>query len=191
MQFKTVAMALGALAMGVRAQDAVAPEVQQSVLMAIAQAIPSESVSYALASPSAFATEMASCISAGNPPDWYQALPTDVKSLLPQIYPHEVEATPTPTPTPTPSSTAYVVTSSSVVKSPSSSSVKPYPTAHMNSTMANPTMSATGSVSVTLSPSASGTSTTPESPAFTGAADKLSIGAGLGAAVGLISMLVL
>jgi len=59
-------MALGALAMGARAQDAVAPDVQQSVLMVLAQAIPSDSVAYALASSSAFAAEMASSLSAGN-----------------------------------------------------------------------------------------------------------------------------
>lgn len=84
--------------------------------MVLAQAIPSDSVAYALASSSAFAAEMASSLSAGNTPTWYQALPTDVQSLLPQIYPAAVQVTPTPTPTPTPSSSAYVVKSSSVVE---------------------------------------------------------------------------
>ncbi|CAN9151377.1 unnamed protein product [Alternaria sp. RS040] len=186
MKANTMMMALGALAMGARAQDAVAPEVQQSVLMVLAQAIPSDSVAYALASSSAFAAEMASSLSAGNTPTWYQALPTDVQSLLPQIYPAAVQATPTPTPTP--SSSAYVVKSSSVVES-SSAKITPYPTG-MNSTMVKPTMSATGgaSISVTLSPSDTASSTPP--PPFEGAASRLSVGAGLGAAL-VLGMLAL
>ncbi|CAN9454735.1 unnamed protein product [Alternaria alternata] len=188
MKANTMMMALGALAMGARAQDAVAPDVQRSVLMVLAQAIPSDSVAYALASSSAFAAEMASSLSAGNTPTWYQALPTDVQSLLPQIYPAAVQATPTPTPTPTPSSSAYVVKSSSVVES-SSAKITPYPTG-MNSTMVKPTMSATGSasISVTLSPSDTASSTPP--PPFEGAASRLSAGAGLGAAL-VLGMLAL
>ncbi|KAB2101695.1 hypothetical protein AG0111_0g10458 [Alternaria gaisen] len=185
MKASTMMMALGALAMGARAQNAVAPEVQQSVLMVLAQAIPSDSVAYALASSSAFAAEMASSLSAGNTPTWYQALPTDVQSLLPQIYPAAVQATPTPTPTP--SSSAYVVKSSSVVES-SSAKITPYPTG-MNSTMVKPTMSATGgaSISVTLSPSDTASSIPPP---FEGAASRLSVGAGLGAAL-VLGMLAL
>jgi hypothetical protein len=138
---------------------------------------------------------MASSLAAGNTPTWYQALPTDVKSLLPQIYPAMVEATPTPTPTPSASSSAYyAVKSSSVVESSSISSseveVTPYPTGSKNSTVVASTMSATGSAAVTLSPSGS-SSTTPDSPALTGAASKLTFGAGLGAAVGLLGMLAL
>ncbi|KAL1792145.1 hypothetical protein ACET3X_009896 [Alternaria dauci] len=188
MKANTMIMALGALAMGARAQDAVAPEVQQSVLMVLAQAIPSDSVAYALASSSAFAAEMASSLSAGNTPTWYQALPTDVQSLLPQIYPAPVQTTPTPTPTP--SSSAYVAKSSSSVVESSSVQLTPYPTA-MNSTVVKPTMSATGgaSISVTLAPSGTASST-PDSPEFEGAASKLSIGAGLGAAL-VLGMLAL
>jgi hypothetical protein len=136
---------------------------------------------------------MASSLSAGNTPVWYQALPSDVKSLLPQIYPQEVQATPTPTPTPTPSSSsAYYAVSSSAVLESSSSAVKvtPYPTGAKNSTVVAPTMSATGSAAVTLSPSGS-SSTAPNSPAFTGAASKFTVGTGLGAAVCLLGMLAL
>ncbi|USP74379.1 uncharacterized protein yc1106_01653 [Curvularia clavata] len=173
MRFSTVAMALSALFVSTRADNpVVAPDVQSSVLLVLAHAIPSQSVSYAIASPAAFASEMASCLSASSTPAWYQALPTDVQSLLPQIYPQEVVSTPTPTPTPT----------------PSSSKATPYPTA-MNSTVAQPTLSATGSVSLTLSPS--GTPANPSSPAFTGAAPKLSISAGLGAVIGLVGVLAL
>jgi hypothetical protein len=157
--------------------------------MVLAQAIPSDQVAYALASSSAFAAEMASSLAAGNTPAWYQALPTDVQSLLPQIYPAAMAtATPTPTPTPSSSSSAYVAKSSSVVETSSSAMVTPYPTGS-NSTMAQPTMSATGSVTVSLSPSGS-VSPSPETPPFTGAASRLSVGAGLGAALvlGLLAL---
>jgi len=189
MKYNTIALALGALAMGVSAQG-VAPEVQSSVLMEIAQAIPSDQVAYAIASSSAFAAEMASSLAAGNTPAWYQALPTDVQSLLPEIYPAMVTPTPTPTPTPSSSSSAYVAKSSSVVETSSSAMVTPYPTGS-NSTMAMPTMSATGSVTVSLSPSPSGSaSPSPETPPFEGAASKMSVGAGLSAAV-MLAMLAL
>ncbi|KAI4708376.1 hypothetical protein J4E89_007000 [Alternaria sp. Ai002NY15] len=190
MKYNTITLALGALAMGVSAQG-VAPEVQSSVLMELAQAIPSDQVAYAIASSSAFAAEMASSLAAGNTPAWYQALPTDVQSLLPEIYPAMVTPTPTPTPTPSSSSSsAYVAKSSSVVETSSSAMVTPYPTGS-NSTMAMPTMSATGSVTVSLSPSPSGSaSPSPESPPFEGAASKMSVGAGLGAAV-MFAMLAL
>ncbi|KAI4912801.1 hypothetical protein J4E90_006207 [Alternaria incomplexa] len=188
MKYNTIALALGALAMGVSAQG-VAPEVQSSVLMEIAQAIPSDQVAYAIASSSAFAAEMASSLAAGNTPAWYQALPTDVQSLLPEIYPAMVTPTPTPTPTPSSSSSsAYVAKSSSVVETSSSAMVTPYPTGS-NSTMAMPTMSATGSVTVSLTPSGSA-SPSPETPPFEGAASKMSVGAGLGAAV-MLAMLAL
>ena len=157
--------------------------------MEIAQAIPSDQVAYAIASSSAFAAEMASSLAAGNTPAWYQALPTDVQSLLPEIYPAMVTPTPTPTPTPSSSSSsAYVAKSSSVVETSSSAMVTPYPTGS-NSTMAMPTMSATGSVTVSLSPSGSA-SPSPETPPFEGAASKMSVGAGLGAAV-MLAMLAL
>ncbi|KAI4924799.1 hypothetical protein J4E85_007916 [Alternaria conjuncta] len=188
MKYNTITLALGALAMGVSAQG-VAPEVQSSVLMELAQAIPSDQVAYAIASSSAFAAEMASSLAAGNTPAWYQALPTDVQSLLPEIYPAMVTPTPTPTPTPSSSSSsAYVAKSSSVVETSSSAMVTPYPTGS-NSTMAMPTMSATGSVTVSLSPSGSA-SPSPETPPFEGAASKMSVGAGLGAAV-MLAMLAL
>lgn len=69
-----------------------------SVLMVLATAIPQDSVSAALADQTAFAASMASSLSAGNTPAWYQSLPADVKSLLPILYASD-SATPTPTPT--------------------------------------------------------------------------------------------
>ncbi|KAI2487947.1 hypothetical protein Ptr902_02080 [Pyrenophora tritici-repentis] len=65
----------------------------------------------------------------------------------------------------------------------------PYPTVGLNSTVVMPTMTATGIVSVTLTPS--GTSAEPAIPTFTGAASKLSFSAGVGAVVGLVGMLAL
>ncbi|EUC31872.1 hypothetical protein COCCADRAFT_100154 [Bipolaris zeicola 26-R-13] len=186
MRFSTAAVALGALFMGASADvAAVAPEIQTSVLMVLAHAIPSQSISYALASPAAFASEMASCLSASSTPAWYQALPTDVQSLLPQIYPQE-----TPTPSPTPSSTPS--STPSPTPTPSSSAVvTPYPTAGLNSTSAitKPPTSATGTISLSLIPTPSATG--PEGPAFTGAASRLSLSAGLGAFVGLVGVLAL
>jgi hypothetical protein len=158
--------------------------------MELAQAIPSDSVAYALASSSAFAAEMASSLSVGNTPTWYAALPSDVKSLLPQIYP-VVE------PTPEPSSSAYAVASSSVhevvssTASPSSKDViTPYPTSGNGTSVTVSTVSATGSAigsSATLNPSGA-----PSSPEFEGAATRLSTGAAMGAIVmGFIGMLAL
>ncbi|KAH7385703.1 hypothetical protein BKA66DRAFT_72922 [Pyrenochaeta sp. MPI-SDFR-AT-0127] len=114
MKFRTLAT-LVALAVGASAQTSVPPNVQQSVLLVLATALPTDSVSYALASQSAFASEMASSLSAGNTPAWYQALPSDVKSLLPIIYFVEATATPSATPSITP----IVSSSASATPSPS------------------------------------------------------------------------
>ncbi|CAA9958620.1 hypothetical protein PTMSG1_02162 [Pyrenophora teres f. maculata] len=207
MMFKTVIVALGALVMGVRAEAAVDPAVQEAVILALAKAIPKDEIAYALASPAAFAAGVQSCISEGKPPTWYSAIPTSIITLLPEVYPHETSATPTPTPTPsatptptptptpsvtpsaTPSSSAAPKSSSAVVSSSSTSKSIPYPTVGLNSTVVMPSMTATGIVSVTLTPS--GTSTAPAIPTFTGAASKLSFSAGVGAVVGLLGMLAL
>ncbi|RMZ69183.1 sas10 utp3 family [Pyrenophora seminiperda CCB06] len=171
----------------------------ESVLLALAKAIPKDQVSLALASPSAFAASVESCISAGTPPAWFTALPTSIITLLPEVYPQETMTSATPTPTPTPSalqtttSSAVPGSSSAGVSSSSSSSVRltPYPTAGVNgsSVVGKPSVSATGVLSVTLAPS--GTDVAPAIPTFTGAAAKLSIGAGLGAALGLVGMFAL
>lgn len=118
MKFRTLAT-LVALAVGASAQTSVPPNVQQSVLLVLATALPTDSVSYALASQSAFASEMASSLSAGNTPAWYQALPSDVKSLLPIIYFVEAAATPSATPSITP-----IVSSSSASATPSPSAAQ-------------------------------------------------------------------
>lgn len=137
--------------------------------MVLATALPKESVSYALASSSAFAAEMASSLAAGNPPAWYQALPTDVKSLLPALYP--VVASPTPTP----SSSKAVYSSVGTVS-------------------ARPTGANSTTVSGVHMPTLSSTSARPSLPvASTNAAPypAAALGAGVGAALGFIGMLAL
>ncbi|CAO2650478.1 Nn.00g017700.m01.CDS01 [Neocucurbitaria sp. VM-36] len=178
MKFRTV-VALVALAVGASAQTTVPPEVQNSVLMVLATALPSDSVSYALASSSAFAEEMASSLAAGNTPSWYQALPSEVKSLLPVLYPGAAEATPTPSGSVTPSGTpaiTSIIDSSSVV-----------PTAANSSTVSvkSPTLSASGSISATASVSM------PESTGGAAAFPNAAIGAGVGAVIGFLGMLAL
>jgi hypothetical protein len=139
--------------------------------MVLATALPKESVSYALASQSAFAAQMASSLSAGNPPAWYQALPGDVKSLLPALYP----VVASPTPTPSSSSSAYVPITSSV------GTISAQPTG-ANSTSASgvhmPTLSATRSAPAQATVNAA---------SHPGAA----MGAAAGAALGFLGMLVL
>jgi hypothetical protein len=140
--------------------------------MVLATALPKESASYALASQSAFAAQMASSLSAGNPPAWYQALPADVKSLLPVLYP--VVATPTPTPL-----------SSSPVVAPASSvgTISAQPTGANSTTSSDvhkPSLSATASHSGPAQATAN-------SASYPGAA----LGAGIGAALGFLGMLTL
>jgi hypothetical protein len=142
--------------------------------MVLATALPKDSVSYALASSSAFAANMASSLAAGNTPAWYQALPSDVKSLLPALYP--VAASPTPTPTPSSSASSSEAVSTSVYAvgtisaSPSSKNSTSASSIHM------PTLSA----SATRSGIAQATANAASYP-----------GAALGASLGFLGMLAL
>jgi hypothetical protein len=144
--------------------------------MVLATALPKDSVSYALASSSAFAADMASSLAAGNTPAWYQALPSDVKSLLPALYP--VAASPTPTPSSSASSSAAVSTSvyavGTISAMPSSKNATSASSIHM------PTLSA----SATRSGIAQATANAASYPGAT-------LGAGLGAALGFLGMLAL
>ncbi|KAF1911780.1 hypothetical protein BDU57DRAFT_598424 [Ampelomyces quisqualis] len=161
--------ALLALAVGAVAQTPVPTAVHNSVLMVVASALPKESVSYVLTSPAAFASEMASSFAAGNTPTWYQALPTDVKALLPSLYP--VVSSPTPTP-----SSSLAVDSS------------------VGTVSANPTGANSTNVSEIHMPTLISTSARPSLPvasANTAAYPAAALGAGVGAALGFIGMLVL
>jgi hypothetical protein len=139
--------------------------------MVLATALPKESVSYALASSSAFADQMASSLAAGNVPAWYQALPSDVKSLLPALYPVAVAS-----PTPTPSSSMYV------------------PASSVGTVSAQPTGSNSTSVSGVHMPTLSVSSARPSPPQATANAASYpaaALGATVGAALGFIGMLAL
>jgi hypothetical protein len=138
--------------------------------MVLATALPKDTVSYALASSSAFAAEMASSLAAGNPPAWYQALPSDVKNALPSLYP--VVASPTPTP----------------------SASKAMPTSAVGTISAMPTGANSTSVSGVHMPTLSPNSARPSLPQqSTNAASypSAALGASIGAALGLIGMLAL
>jgi hypothetical protein len=140
--------------------------------MVLATALPKDTVNYALASSSAFAAEMASSLSAGNPPAWYQALPSDVKNILPSLYP--VVASPTPTP------------SSSVALS--------MPISSVGTISARPTGINSTSVSDVHMPTLSPTSARPSLPVATANSASYpaaALGAGVGAALGVIGMLAL
>jgi hypothetical protein len=142
--------------------------------MVLATALPKESVSYALASSSAFAEQMASSLAAGNVPAWYQALPSDVKSLLPALYPVAVAVA---SPTPTPSSSSMYVPASSV-----------------GTVSAQPTGSNSTIVSGVHMPTLSVSSTRPSPPQATANAaayPAAALGATVGAALGFIGMLAL
>jgi hypothetical protein len=142
--------------------------------MVLATALPKDTVSYALASSSAFAAEMASSLAAGNPPAWYQALPSDVKNVLPSLYP--VVASPTPTPTLTPSASKAMPTSAV-------GTISAMPTG-ANST------SVTGIHMPTLSPSYSRPSL-PQQSTNAASYPSAALSASIGAALGLIGMLAL
>lgn len=101
--------------------------------MVLATALPSDVRNYAIASESAFAAEMSSSLAAGNTPAWYAAMPADVKSILPLLYPVATEASTTPVATSTASSASAMPTGSnstsiSVVHSATLSSATNGPT---------------------------------------------------------------
>jgi hypothetical protein len=68
-------------------------------------ALPESALAVAMTNQAQFESEMYSSIAAGNTPDWYNNLPEDVKTILPQMYPAaapaettaEVTSVPTPT----------------------------------------------------------------------------------------------
>ncbi|KAI8936378.1 hypothetical protein NX059_006791 [Plenodomus lindquistii] len=197
MHGKAITVALLALAAGASAQTPIAPNVQESVLSVLATAIPSEVASYAVASPTAFAGEMASSLAAGKIPAWYQALPTDVLSLLPQVYPYEAEATPTPS-SASASASAYASASKYATSAPSSAAITPSTSAVASA----PASIASGSSALTGVNSVNSTSRAVQSPTlstsasaatFTGAAcfPTAAVGASVGAIFGFLGMLAL
>ncbi|KAF2791627.1 hypothetical protein K505DRAFT_326727 [Melanomma pulvis-pyrius CBS 109.77] len=188
MHFKTLTLvALSAAAVSAQSDPA-----QFSVLSVLRTAIPSESISSALAHPQEFASELASSLSAGNVPSWYQALPSDVKSYLPLLYPASTAAettaysTAVPTSTPvlksTVSSFSPTITSAAVTASISSGTVIPG-----NSTVISTVSSAT------LRSTGGANSESPTTGVSTAGAPRMTavLGAGVAGVVGLFGMFAL
>ncbi|KAF2189549.1 hypothetical protein K469DRAFT_700758 [Zopfia rhizophila CBS 207.26] len=146
-----------------------------SVLSVLATGIPPDSVSLATANPSAFSAQLASSLSAGQTPEWYQALPSDVKSYLPKLYPNTVSAVTTA------SETAAASLSSSLASERSSISAS-------ISSAANSTAVAAVS-SAALAPTGGANSATTASTG--GASYPTAVGAGIAGAMGFLGMLAL
>lgn len=167
---------------------------QQSALLALATALPPSVLAVAATNQAAFASEVASSIAAGNTPEWYQALPTDVKSALASIYPVSTPAESTPSETVAPSSsnevssvvetTAAVTSAPAVVTSapvvvPSGTGASSIGTNSTGVTSVNtPTLSGTGSVQPTEAPGAA-------------SVPSAAIGAGIAGALAFLGMLAL
>jgi len=175
MHGKAVVAALFALAAGASAQTPVDPSVQHSVLLVLATAIPSDVATHAIADPLAFASEIGSSIAAGNLPAWYKALPTDVRGLLPQLYP---EATPT------------VVASMYATSAPGSAAVTASASIVSASSALTDVISASSTSPAVQSPTLSTATSTATS---TGAASfpTAAVGASVGAALGFFGLIAL
>ncbi|KAF9740742.1 hypothetical protein PMIN01_00281 [Paraphaeosphaeria minitans] len=121
MQFYAVVVAAMAAAVSAQFPTNIDPA-QQSALLVLATALPPSVLAAAATNQAGFASEVASSIAAGNTPEWYQALPTDVKAALASIYPVSTSAEETPSETAAPSSSSYEASSLSSSSSSSSSS---------------------------------------------------------------------
>jgi len=172
MRFTATLAALALSSGAALAQLQVTDSIGASVLQVLATAIPPESISMATADPVAFSSELDSSLSAGNTPAWYQDLPADVKSYLPQLYPAEAPAITT-------ADAGYAT--SAVEQSYAVPTISP---SHAGNHTAISSVAAP-----TLAPSG----TAPASPEFTGAAaiPKSFVHAGLAGAIGILGVLVL
>jgi len=175
MQF-TTSLALLALSSGVFAQSQIDP-IAVSVLGVLATAIPPEDIAKATGDPAAFSSELDSSLKAGSTPEWYAALPSDVKSYLPKLYPAETPASTTPVETSTPAPTSVGST---------------YPVVSDMPTGGNSTVITTVA-SPTPRPTDGGNTDIPTSTEFTGGAAYPTgmVGAGVAGAIGFLGMLVL
>ncbi|KAF2472233.1 uncharacterized protein BDR25DRAFT_313396 [Lindgomyces ingoldianus] len=179
MQLKAFLFALSAT--GAMAQlPGVTDSVGASVLSVLATAIPPDSVSLALTDPGAFSSMLASALSAGSTPSWYQALPSDVKSYLPKLYPAStvVETTASETGASSTDISSAVVTSSASI----SASVSSLRNSSSITSVSHATLSSTGGAN----------SAAPSSSSTGGAAyPSAVVGAGLAGALGFLGMLAL
>ena len=178
---------------------------QQSALLALATALPPSVLAQAATNQAGFASEIASSLAAGSTPEWYQALPTDVKSALASIYPVQTPAqtTPAETSSPSPSSSpssssteevtvTEVSTSAEATITEVSTSVVVVPSGTGASGIGNNGTAVTSINKPTLSSSGAETGS-PQPTEQPGAASipSAAIGAGIAGAIAFIGMLAL
>ncbi|KAF2869674.1 hypothetical protein BDV95DRAFT_83354 [Massariosphaeria phaeospora] len=168
-----------------------------SIINVLATAIPEDVLSVALASPTAFAEQVQSQIAGGSAPSWYQALPTEVKSYLPQLYPVE-----TPVETPEASSEAETSVAIETLTTSAAPLTSILPSvsgalttgasrnATVISTVTTATLASTGGAN-SDSPSASSASATGTDAPGAAAHPTAFFGAGVAGAVGILGMLAL
>ncbi|KAF2253403.1 hypothetical protein BU26DRAFT_222214 [Trematosphaeria pertusa] len=159
-------------------------DVQASVASVLMTAIPPESLQLALTNSASFSAELASLLSAGNTPQWYQDLPSDVKTLLPQLYPATMtaEMTASDDPNSSPARTSAPITSSSTMPSTSQVTATNSPT--WVSVGVGYDSTSTTLSTATVQPTASSS----QSPATAGSNGALSTGAKVGIGVGIPSV---
>ncbi|ORY13715.1 hypothetical protein BCR34DRAFT_586305 [Clohesyomyces aquaticus] len=178
MKLRTVVIALSATGAFAQLPGEVTNSAVASVLSVLATAIPPESISQALQNPDSFASALSSELLVGSTPGWFQSLPADVKSILPQLYPAQAAATTTDvSSTPSASASATVFSSRASISASSSGSLNSTAITSVNS----PTLSATGGKSSAASTSAVSTGGASYPTAV--------VGAGIAGAIGFLGML--
>lgn len=148
--------------------------------MELATALPSSVLQAAITNQAGFASEIGSSISAGKTPDWYEALPTDVKSVLASVYPMPKETAASSTD----ASSAAVATTAY-----SAAATTPAP----SGTGASSIGGNSTTVSTVSKPTLSGTPSPSAGENVTGAASlpSAALGAGIAAVVGFVGLLAL
>lgn len=170
MQFKYLAL------LGVSASTAVAQVLptDPSILAVLATGIPSSVQALARESPAALVSQLQSSLSAGSTPEWYAALPTNVRSILPSLFPAATSAVTTPATTEAPVPTSAGTGTGTISNIRNSTTV---------STVRSPTLSASSSIDGEASATSSSTG---------GASYPTAVfGAGVAGALGVLGMLAL
>ena len=166
---------------------------QQSALLALATALPASVLAEAATNAAGFASEIQSSIAAGKTPEWYQALPTDVKAALASIYPVQTSAQTTSSSTETPSATAAPSSSGYATQVETTTTVAPSAPQVSAPSGTGATGIGSNGTSITSvnTPTLSGGS--PQPTEHTGAASLSSaaIGAGIAGAIAFLGMLAL
>ncbi|KAJ4296411.1 hypothetical protein N0V90_006456 [Kalmusia sp. IMI 367209] len=188
MQLKACVMATLAAAVSAQLPTGIDPAAS-SVLLQLVTVLPSDVLAVAVTNQAAFASEIASSIGAGKTPEWYQALPTGVKSVLASLYPVSTPAASTPSET---AASSYVteVTETSVTVITSTPSA---PSATGASSIGSNSTAITSVNTPTLSGTPTGSTGSPSGSALPGAASvpSAAIGAGLAGVLGFLGLLAL